>query len=269
MVNRETTEPQDMHVRIRRSPIAVSTASVVIFLLIWQVVSTFWISPFLLPSPLRVAHGAWQLIRSGQLEYDTAISLARILTGWVFGALVGVPVGLLVGSFRIVKYMVDPFVHFFRFIPALALTTLFMTWLGVGEASKIALIVYATGFLVTVGTATGVATVPEDKISAARCFGASGLFLFLKVRIPATAAHIYTAMRLALANAFLVIIAVEMIAANSGLGYLTWTARLYFKVSWMFTAIITIGIAGFICDRLWRFVGGTLLRRYVRGAAGY
>ncbi|MHB8322842.1 MAG: ABC transporter permease [Candidatus Dormibacteria bacterium] len=235
----------------------------------WQLASTYLIAPFFLPSPTEIAAAFRQLIGNGMLERDTSISLLRILSGWILGSLVGAPVGFLVGTSRFAKAALDPFVHFLRFVPALALVTLFMAWFGVGEASKVILIMYAVGFLVTVTTATGVASIADDKVSAARCLGSTGLDLIVRVRLPAAVPHIYTAMRLGLANAFLVIIAVEIIAANSGLGYLIWTARLYFEISWMFVGIVTLGVLGVVTDRVWRLVGRTLLRRYVGAAARY
>jgi NitT/TauT family transport system permease protein len=231
--------------------------------------STYVIPPFFLPSPTQIGMAFRQLIGNGMLERDAGISLMRILSGWLLGSLVGAPVGFLVGTSRVAKAVMDPFIHFFRFIPALALVTLFMVWFGIGEASKIILIMYAVGFLVTVTTATGVAAIADDKISAARCLGSTGLDLLLRVRLPAAVPYIYTAMRLGMASAFLVIIAVEIIAANSGLGYLIWTARLYFQISWMFVGIVTLGILGLITDRLWRLLGRTLLRRYVGSSARY
>ncbi len=246
-----------------------SLVSLILVLAIWQTASSFVISPFFLPSPLEIGVGFHQLIANGQLEQDTGISLLRILSGWLLGSLVGAPVGFLLGTSRLAKAVLDPFVHFLRFIPALALVALFMVWFGVGEASKILLIMYAVGFLVTVTTATGVASISDDKIAAARCLGANGLDLMWRVRLPSAMPHIYTAMRLGMANAFLVIIAVEIIAANSGLGYLIWTARLYFQISWMFVGIVTLGVLGVITDRLWRLAGRTVFKRYVGASARY
>lgn len=246
-----------------------SLGSLVVVLAGWQVASTYVISQFFLPSPLSIGEGFRQLLANGQLEQDTAISLVRILSGWVLGSLVGAPIGFVLGTSRFAKAILDPFVHFLRFIPALALVALFMVWFGVGEASKILLIMYAVGFLVTVTTATGVASISDDKVAAARCLGASGLDLMWRVRVPSAIPHIYTAMRLGMANAFLVIIAVEIIAANSGLGYLIWTARLYFQISWMFVGIVTLGVLGVITDRLWRLAGRTIFAHYVGAASRY
>ena len=267
------TVPPERPTRVRsvRVPrlVLASVASVVTVLGVWQLASMYLISQFFLPSPVAIVGGFGQLIRNGQLGQDVGISMLRIMSGWLLGSLVGAPVGFLLGTSRLAKALLDPFVHFLRFIPALALVSLFMVWFGVGEASKILLIMYAVGFLVTITTATGVASISDDRVAAARCLGASGFDLMWRVRLPSAVPHIYTAMRLGLANAFLVIIAVEIIAANSGLGYLIWTARLYFQVSWMFVGIVTLGVLGVITDRLWRLVGRTVLRRYVGAATRY
>lgn len=247
----------------------VSIVSLLAAIGIWQLISTYFVSPLFLPSPISVGKGIGTLWRSGQLQTDAGISLARILTGWAIGSLIGAPIGFAVGTSQFVKALVDPFIHFFRFVPALALVSVFMVWLGVGETAKVALIVYATAFLVTVTTATGVSAVPDDKIFAARCLGARPLYLLLHVHIPAAVPHIYTAMRLALANAFLVIIAVEIVAANSGLGYLIWNSRIYFQTTWMFAGVIAIGVLGLASDRIWRQVGRTVLKRYVGAASRY
>jgi len=167
------------------------------------------------------------------------------------------------------RQLIDPSLHFFRFVPSIALITLFILWFGVGEQSKVALIVYAAGFIVLVNTATGVVAIPSDKLDAARCLGASRRQLFVNVIAPASVPYIFVGMRLALAAAFLVIVGAEIIAANSGLGYLVWTARLYFKVDWVFAGVLAIGVLGFVCDRIWLLIGRTVLARYLGQVANY
>jgi NitT/TauT family transport system permease protein len=147
--------------------------------------------------------------------------------------------------------------------------TLFIIWFGIGEASKILLIAYATGFIVLVNTASGVGSISADKIDAARCLGASRQQVFTRVIVLASLPNIYVGMRLALASSFLVIVAAEMLAAESGLGYLLWNSRLYFRIDWMFGAIVVLGLLGFATDRLMRFLGRALMRRYLREALKY
>lgn len=250
--------------------LALSLLGPVVVLALWELVSVAGlIDPLILPSPVAVAAGLVSLMQDGTLEQDAAISLWRILVGWIVGSAVAIPIGLAVGAYPTVRQIADPFIHFFRFVPSIALITLFILWFGVGEQSKVALIVYAAGFIVLVNTATGVVAIPSDKLDAARCLGASRRQLFFSVIAPASVPYIFVGMRLALASAFLVIVGAEIIAANSGLGYLTWVARLYFKVDWVFAGVFTIGVAGFVCDGLWLLVGRTVLARYLGQIANY
>lgn len=247
----------------------LSAASVLAFLALWQVASTWLIDPFFLPSPASVLAGAGELLLDGTLLASMAASLARILGGWLLGSALAIPIGLLIGASRMLQSVVDPFVHFFRFIPAIALVTLFIVWFGVGETSKVLLIAYATGFIVVINTASGVGALPKDKLDAARCLGANPTQVFLHIVVPASLPAIYVGMRLALASSFLVIVAAEMLAADSGLGALIWTSRLYFRIDWMFVGIVTLGLLGFATDRLWKLLGRVAARRFLRDALNY
>lgn len=247
----------------------ISIGSVAGFILFWQIIATLFIDPFFLPSPTVIVSGTWELVTDGTMLESILVSMMRILSGWILGCLVAIPFGLLVGVSPLMRSLIDPFIHFFRFVPAIALVTLFIVWFGVGEMSKILLIAYATAFTVMVNTASGVATIPQDKIDAARCLGADKRRVFFEIVIPATTPEIYVGMRLALASSFLVIVAAEIIAAESGLGYLIWNSRLYFKVDWMFGAIVMLGILGFLTDRAWRYVGRTALKRYLLDTIKY
>lgn len=248
----------------------LSLASVIIALLLWQFVISPMFKTYFLPAPSAILNGAVELLfKKGTLLQYCFVSLRRILIGWIMGSAVAIPIGLLIGSSRVIKAAVDPYIHFLSFIPAIALITVFMIWFGVGETSKILLIMYATGFAVMINTATGVVAIEEEKIYAAKSLGANRLQLFFHVTVPATVPYIYLGMRLAMRSSFLVIIATEMLAASSGLGYLIWNSRLFFKTEWMYVGIITLGILGFATDRFWRLAGNTVLKRFVREVGRY
>lgn len=253
----------------RNVNLGLSLASVVGFLGIWHAGALYLGDPLFLPPPFAVLTGAVELWRDGTLVSSMAISMARILSGWVIGSAIAIPLGLWVGSSKIARAIVDPFIHFFRFVPAIALVTLFIVWFGVGELSKVLLIAYATTFIVMVNTASGVGSIPQEKIDAALCLGASRRQTFTQIVVPASIPSIYVGMRLALASSFLVIVAAEMLAASSGLGYIIWTSRLYFRIDWMFAAIALLGALGFLTDRAWKSAGRGLLRRYLRDATKY
>lgn len=247
----------------------ISPLAVIAGLLAWEILARLFIDPFFLPPVSVIFLGAVELYQKDLLFVHIGVSMARILTGWVLGSLIAIPIGLIVGSFLTAKRIVDPFIHFLRFIPAIALVTLFIVWFGVGELSKILLVMYATSFIVLINTATGVGTIHENKKLAAQTFGANAWDIFLLVTIPAAMPSIYVGMRLALASSFLVIVAVEMLAAESGLGYLIWTSKLYFKIDWMFVGIFLLGFLGLVSDYAWKMIGKHVLGRFVRESANY
>jgi NitT/TauT family transport system permease protein len=246
----------------------VSVASVCLVIFGWHLLS-FQYSPQLLPSPVAVLEGAGELIVSGRLWGSISISLQRVFTGWLYGSVIGIPLGLLAGSSKYSRAALDPFIHFFRFVPALALTSLFILWFGIGEASKVNLVAYAVVFVVLVSTASGVSSINKDKILGAKSLGARRADLFFKIYLPATFTSIFTGMRLALANAYLVIVAAEAIAAQEGIGFLIWNSRTFFRTDYMFVGIFCFGFLGFISDRLWRLLGRTLLSRFLTQLGGY
>lgn len=252
----------------RRWLTLVSIASVVTFVVIWHMLARD-ADPKLFPTPRMVWDATIELWRSGELWDAISISLQRAMKGWLLGASIGIPVGLAVGSSRLARAAVDPFIHFFRFVPALALISLFLLWFGIGEASKVNLVAYATAFVIIVSTAGGAASVSKDKRDAARCLGASGFEVFTQVTIPATVPAIYLGMRLALANAFLVIVAAEALGTRSGLGFLIWNSRTFFRTDYIFVGVVFLGGLGFLFDRLWRLIGRTVLQRFLRRVGDY
>lgn len=231
-------------------------------ILIWQGLASFYQNPGLLPSPWQTIQGVLELLEDGSLLKFIGISGARIVTGWALGSLLGVPLGLLMGSFPFVRVLLEPFINFFRFIPALAFITLFLMWFGVEEQSKVALITYTTLFIVTLNTMMGVLRVEEEKVRAAKSLGANSWQVFFYVIVPATVPSIVNGLRLAMGNSFAAIVGAEMLAANSGVGYLIWTSRIYFRTDWIFVGLFTLGLMGFVADKLVASLSTRLLAKY-------
>jgi ABC-type nitrate/sulfonate/bicarbonate transport system permease component len=220
---------------------------------IWHVAATWILSSVLFPAPWKVFLKAIELAEDGTLWEQSSASLGRIATGFAGGSLLGVPLGLAIGSFPIVRKLLEPYTEFLRFIPATALITVAVIWFGIGEGSKIFLIVYTTIFIVIINTAAGVSAVAPNKIRAARSLGASRAQVFLFVAFPATVPYILTGMRLAMANSFVTIVAAELVAANNGLGRMIWDSRMYMLVDQIFVALLVLGLLGFTADRLFRW----------------
>ncbi|MEE8717321.1 MAG: ABC transporter permease [Coriobacteriales bacterium] len=236
--------------------------------LAWAALLVAWVlgaramGPDFLPSPLATVQGAADLIERGTLQEDVAVSLVRVLKGWLGGLVVAIPLGLAIGNFRGVATVLEPLINFFRFVPAIGFLTLFLLWFGVGEQSKVALIFYATIFPVTINTIAGVRQVDPALVEASQTLGASRARTFFTVVVPAAVPNMFTGVRLGLSGAITAIVAAEMLAASSGLGYLIYTSRLYYHIDWIFVGIFTLGVIGFLADRLLQWAGRRLLLRF-------
>ena len=246
---------------VRLSSIGLVAISIAAGLAIWQVLALSF-PPIFLPSPLATLHAVGELTDDGTLWRAILASTLRITAGWAMGIVVGIPVGIVMGHFTIVRRLLDPYIEFFRFIPPIAFVTLAVIWLGPGEASKVALIFYTTVFIVTINTIAGVLSVPELRLRAAASLGAGEFRTLWTVIVPSTVPYMVTGARLAMGNSFLTIVSAEIVAAQEGLGSLIWTARNYARTEWVFVGIIALGIVGFLFDRIVRWIAAHLLRRY-------
>jgi NitT/TauT family transport system permease protein len=235
--------------------------SVVAGILIWDLASR-QTNPVFLPSPYLTWMSVGELWDDGTLWQSVAASSSRILAGWGLGVVVGIPIGILMGHFQLVRRLLDPYIEFFRFIPPIAFVTLAVIWLGPGEAAKIALILYTTIFIVMINTIAGVLSVSELRLRAAASLGAGPLSTLLTVVVPSTVPYMVTGARIAMGNSFLTIVSAEIVAAQQGLGSLIWTSRNYGRTEWVFVGIIILGALGFLFDRVVRLVASRLLRRY-------
>ena len=229
---------------------------------IWQLASLYLVSSVLFPPPTVVFRKGLVLTKNGVLLAHLAASLQRILAGFVAGSLLGIPIGLAMGSFRPVRRLLEPYTEFLRFIPSVAMITVAVIWFGIGEASKVFLIVYTTIFIVILNTAAGVSAIAPNKIRAAESLGATRAQIFVHVALPATVPYILTGMRLAMANSFTTIVAAELIAANDGLGKMLWDGRLFMLVDEIFVSLVTLGLLGFATDRMFRWSIYTFAGKY-------
>jgi len=230
--------------------------------LAWQLFSVRFDSPVLFPGPAKTVERAIELIGEGRLQADILVSLQRILIGFAIGSLIGALVGLAMGSSRLVADLFQPLVNFFRFIAPTAWIATAMVWFGLGEASKISLIIYATVFVVLLSSMIGVGAVARNKIRAARCLGATDRQIFFLVTLPGALTYVLTGMRMALMNAFMTVVAAEMIAAEAGLGFLIYNSRQWLETDSIFVGMLTLGVVGLLADRLFVLASRTLLKRF-------
>lgn len=238
-----------------------AAASVLAGIVLWDLLSRT-ANPMFLPSPRATWASVIELWVDGTLLRSVLASSQRIAVGWGLGLLVGIPLGILMGHFRWLRRLLDPYIEFFRFIPPIAFVTLAIIWLGPGEASKVSLIFYTTVFIVILNMIAGVQSVSELRLRAAASLGAGRLWTMLTVILPSTVPYMVTGARLAMGNSFLTIVSAEMIAAQDGLDALIWSARNFGRTEWVFVGIIVLGLLGFLFDRIVRIMANALLRRY-------
>lgn len=219
----------------------------------WHLVASYLFVSVLFPPPWPVMLKAGELLATGELAINIWASLQRILIGFVLGCIIGIFFGLLVGSYSLVRRLLDPVIETLRFIPAVAMITVSVIWFGIGEFSKIFIILYGTVFIVIISTAAGVASIATNKRRAALALGATPFQLFTFVTLPAAMPSILTGMRLAMANAFTTIVAAELVAANRGLGTLLWQSRLFMQVDTVFVVLLSLAVLGFTVDRCFRW----------------
>ncbi|MFF8288671.1 ABC transporter permease [Streptomyces sp. NPDC016309] len=227
------------------------SAAVVALLLVWETAPRLGLADrTFLPPFGEVALAWWRLAADGQLTDHTLASLTRSLTGFGIAVAVAVPLGLLIGWYRRVADLLGPLLEVFRNTAALALLPVFVLLLGIGETSKISIVVYACAWPVLLSTISAVRSVDPTLLRLARSLDLPAVRLFQKVILPASVPAVFTGIRLAGAVSILVLVAAEMIGAKAGLGYLINASQYNFAIPQMYAGIITISAIGVAFNQL-------------------
>lgn len=241
----------------------LTVASLVLAFAIWQFLSSVLFNPFLIPPPLEVIRTAIPMLMSGEIISDVTISMTRVLVGFATGSLAGVVVGVLLGRIRLLHDLLDPIIELLRYLSPTAMIPIAVIWFGIGELSKYFLIFWGTFFIVVINTTAGVWRTPVARQRAAECLGANQLQIFALVIVPSAVPYIVTGMRVAMASSFMSIIPAEILAADSGIGYLLQKSSMLLQTNRIFVALLTICVLGFIVDRIFRFFVDRVLARYM------
>ncbi|WP_206100061.1 ABC transporter permease [Pandoraea sp. XY-2] len=230
---------------------------------IWQIVTGLgWINPIILPSPLAVVAKWWQYLKptvtmadgvgawlnSSELLMDAANSLYRVVMGFLVGAVIALPLGLLMGTSSRIYGLFNPLVQVVRPIPPIAYIPLAILWFGLGNPPAFFLIALGAFFPVLMNTIAGVRHVDGIYLRAARNLGASQFTIFRRVIMPAATPYILSGIRIGIGTAFIVVIVAEMIAVNNGLGYRILEAREYMWSDKIIAGMLTIGLLGLVID---------------------
>lgn len=225
--------------------VAKRTVAIAAFLVLWEFAPRIGLvdRTFLVPFSEAVK-ALIELAKDGQLWDNTRASLVRSLSGFLIAIGAGVPLGLLIGWYKPVSEILGPLLELFRNTAALALLPVFILLLGIGETSKIAIVVYACTWPILLNTISGVRTVDPVLIKSARSMSLPAHRLFAKVILPASLPTVFTGIRLAGASSILVLVAAEMVGAKAGLGYLVNASQQNFEIEQMYAGIIAISVIG-------------------------
>ena len=238
----------------RRAEHLYGLVSIAGFFLAWQLaVNANFVSEFFLPGPDRVFRHMALLVSDGSLFIHIGVSLARVVAGFLLAVIVAIPLGMLIGLWRPAFHLVDPWIELLRPIPPIAWIPLAILWLGLGEESKVAIIMYGAFFPIVLNTISGLRDVDRVHIWAALSLGVSRRQIFWHVILRSSLPRVVVGLRLGAGMAFIVLVAAELILADFGLGFLIQDGRNQLMTEQIMVGIVTIGIIGYFINKglLW------------------
>ena len=229
----------------------------------WQAVTATGLVPaYRLPGPLTVLQAAAELVERGELGLHIAISVQRVLIGFAIGSVVGLAVAAVVGLSRAGDALLNPTLAALRAVPSLAWVPLLILWLQIGEESKITLIAIGAFFPVFTTVAAALRHIDPHLVEAGRCFGLRGWSLFRTIQLPAVVPSVVSGLRLALAQAWLFLVAAELIASSMGLGFILNDSQQNGRVDRILLAIVLLALLGSLTNALLGLAEKKLLRRW-------
>ncbi|MEN9707925.1 MAG: hypothetical protein RIQ68_333 [Pseudomonadota bacterium] len=233
----------------------IGTISVVAFLFFWEyAVAAKWVNALFTSSPLRIINAGVAMVKEGTIWQDLATSGLEFGLGFGLATIVGVPLGILMGWYRRLNSVLEPFVNALYATPRIALLPLIVIWFGIDLGSKVAIVFLSTVFPILVNTMVGIRTVDRDFIKVARSFGASDRQLFMTVALPSTVPFLLTGLRLGLGHALIGIVVGEMYGATSGIGYMMAVAGATFQTDRVMVGIIIIAASGMIMTQMLKMI---------------
>jgi NitT/TauT family transport system permease protein len=223
-------------------------SAIAIFLVLWELVGNVfqWINPMFMSAPSLIFKAAVQLFVSGEIYHDLYVSGIEFIVGYLSAALVAIPFGLMVGWYKRLSYVFDPFINAMNATPRVALLPLVIIWLGIGIMSKVGIIFLGAVFSILINTRDGVKTTPLNLLNAARSFGASEWLVFKTVVFPSTIPFILTGLRLAVGRALVGVLVGELYAATAGIGFMITVAGATFQTDKVFVGVLIFALSGMI-----------------------
>jgi NitT/TauT family transport system permease protein len=205
------------------------------------------------PTPDAVVQAFWRTLMDGTLAKHTWSSLVVINLGFFLSSIIAIPLGILMGSYRVVQAALEPVVNFTCYLPVTSMIPLLILWIGIGIEEKIAVIFIGTFFQQIVMVADTSAQVPNELLNAAYTLGAKRRQVLTRVLLPATLPGIMDMLRVTMGWAWTYLVVAELVASNSGLGYMSMQAMRGLHADLIFVAILVIGVLGMITDQLFKW----------------
>ena len=240
---------------MNKSKILKTSLSIIILISIWTIVTEMGlISSYILPSPLKVLDSFIKMVQSGEIFEDIYISFVRVIKGFFIATLCA----FILAMVRIVlpKYSdyYESIVQFLKNVPPLSLISLLILWFGIGETTKIGIIVLTSFFPIYLNTVKGFVSCDKKLLEVGQVYGYSKTNSFLKIRLPYAMSDILVGMRIGLGYSWRAIISAEMIAASTGLGHMILFAQQMSRTDKVIVGILVIGVVGYLTDRLFAFI---------------
>jgi sulfonate transport system permease protein len=236
-----------------RSRAIVSTASVAVFLAAWEFAPRLgFVDPFYTSEPSRVVLACVDVIRGGTLAHDAAVSLSEFVSGFALALAVGIPLGMLLGAFPILRDLIDPPIMAIYATPQLALLPIFVLWLGIGMGSKIAVVFLGAVIPIVVNTMAGVRQVDRSLVLAARSLCASHRDVFAHVILPASLPAVMLGIRLGVSRAILGVVVAEMYVSQDGIGNQIMRLASAFRVDRLLVYVLLVSVFGLTMTTLVR-----------------
>ncbi|MFD0827767.1 ABC transporter permease [Neobacillus sp. M.A.Huq-85] len=229
--------------------LGVSVSSIALLFVIWSLLTYGgMVDPLFLPTPTQIINSGVTLFTEYNFINDIGITIYRVLAGFMIAVLVGLPLGILMGTFKVVEAFFEPVISSIRYMPASAFIPLFILWIGVGELEKITIIFVGTFFSLVLMTAVEVANVRRELLEAAYTLGRTRFGVLRSVILPASIPGIMEIIRLILGWAWSYIIVAELVASSSGIGSLILESQRMLKTGNIIFGILTIGLLGLLSD---------------------
>lgn len=246
--------------RARVKERALSILTPIAFLLLWEFAAYGgWLDTRFFPAPSQIAVAAVSMLASGSLQKDLAISITRVLLGFALGVASGLVAGLILGLSQLTRAALDPFFSALYTVPKLAILPLLLLIFGLGETPKILVIATTVFFIVWISCMEAVITIPYSYREVALSFGANRWEMFKHVIWPALLPPLFVSMRISIGMAVLVLVGVEFVQADVGIGYRIWHSWSLFQPKEMYVGICAIAILGVVFAALIKIIGDLLI----------